>query len=276
LHAEVSQPVFLGCVWALAGLSLIFVLVRCFIKMMTFKRVSSDDVIAFIAWGMFLANIILWTVKSPILYRNYEVLQGKHPFDQVEIERYGSFIRCIGAFTSIFYASLWSVKLSVLLFFRRLGNQIRRYEIWWWCVTAVTVSTWLICMADVDWPCNTKPIQWIMLNCSSQNKINFQNRTFYANCALDILSDCLIVSIPILILWNVHVPLRKKIILTGIFSATVIVMVVSIIRVTVVNSKHQSAEIAWLVFWSFVENGTAIMISCVASFRQLFVASQDQ
>jgi hypothetical protein len=57
------------------------------------------------------------------------------------------------------------------------------------------------------------------------------------------------------ILWNVRVALRKKIILTAVFSATVIVMAVAVIRVVSVNSVHQNIELAWLHFWTFVENG---------------------
>lgn len=59
-----------------------------------------------------------------------------------------------------------------------------------------------------------------------------------------------------LILWNTRVPIRRKLVLILIFSASVIVMVVSIIRVTVVQSGHQSVELAWLFFWSYVEVGT--------------------
>jgi hypothetical protein len=53
-------------------------------------------------------------------------------------------------------------------------------------------------------------------------------------------------------------------------------MIVALIRVLLVNSGDMSPEIAWLYFWSSVEVGVAIIIACVASFRQLFVATRDQ
>jgi hypothetical protein len=71
-------------------------------------------------------------------------------------------------------------------------------------------------------------------------------------------------------------------------------MSVAIIRVVVNNSPDDNADISWLYFWSFIEMGTgifpappshsqhwlfsltAIIIACVASFRQLFVTSQNQ
>lgn len=45
-------------------------------------------------------------------------------------------------------------------------------------------------------------------------------------------------------------------ILLSIFSATVIIMVVAIIRVTVDNTYGKEINIAWLCFWSFVEVDT--------------------
>ena len=58
-----------------------------------------------------------------------------------------------------------------------------------------------------------------------------------------------------MILWNAGVTLRKKVILCCVFSATVAIMAVALIRVTVVNSRHTNVDIAWLYFWTYVENG---------------------
>jgi uncharacterized membrane protein len=90
------------------------------------------------------------------------------------------------------------------------------------------------------------------------------------------------------------VPIRKKIILVSIFSATVAIMISAVVRVALVNSTRQSADIAWLYFWGNVEVGVgnfhtytevqvhrlthfpAIIVSRVASFYQLFVAKHGQ
>lgn len=71
-------------------------------------------------------------------------------------------------------------------------------------------------------------------------------------------------------------------------------MVVAIVRVAVDNTYDKEINIAWLCFWSFVEVDTgkiigntkisyvangdyqAIIVSCVASLRQLIVTSQNQ
>ena len=93
-------------------------------------------------------------------------------------------------------------------------------------------------------------------------------------------------------LWHVRIPLKQKIMLMAIFSAAVVTVVVCIARVAVVIRVDQPVDMSWLYTWIYLELGicrfsfffalamralivTAIMIACVASFRQLFVDSQN-
>ena len=108
-------------------------------------------------------------------------------------------------------------------------------------------------------------------------------------------------------LWHVCIPLRQKLILIGIFSVTVVVIIIAIIRVAIINPVNGYIDISWLYVWSSVEVSTcmhpsptlfsaffytyilttlsevtddgldtAIVIACVSSFRQLFVTDQNQ
>lgn len=62
-----------------------------------------------------------------------------------------------------------------------------------------------------------------------------------------------VITIPILMLWNVRISWKKKLTLMGIFSLTIIVIIFSIVRVALVNSKHRSIDISWLYMWSNIE-----------------------
>lgn len=100
---------------------------------------------------------------------------------------------------------------------------------------------------------------------------------------------------------NTHVPRRQKL-LISIFSVIVFVIIVAIVRVASVNSTERILDLSWFYFWSNVEMTTgkslaspsknlsktgvrittiyspeaAIVIACVASFRQLFVNANKQ
>lgn len=65
-----------------------------------------------------------------------------------------------------------------------------------------------------------------------------------------------VMTIPVLLLWKVKMPLRQKFALIGIFSLTVIVMAISIVRVAIIQtSDHRSADQTWLFIWANVEMG---------------------
>ena len=54
-------------------------------------------------------------------------------------------------------------------------------------------------------------------------------------------------------LWNVRIPLKQKLGLIGIFSLTVVVMIIAIVRVVAVNKLSKQADPSWLYFWTNLE-----------------------
>lgn len=105
-------------------------------------------------------------------------------------------------------------------------------------------------------------------------------------------------------LWNVHIPWKQKLGLFSIFSLTVIAIIFSIVRVTVVGTSPglhttSQADISWLYMWSNIEMvvgmcamykpmqvrfapsltrpwyAIVIIVACLASFRQLFVKAEQ-
>ena len=100
-------------------------------------------------------------------------------------------------------------------------------------------------------------------------------------------------------LWKVQLSFRRKLGLAGIFSLTVLIMIIAIVRVAVVyDGDRAQADGAWLYAWSAIEQtvgeslerpfflrgisiltccaiSLAIIVACIASFRALFT-QQDR
>lgn len=99
------------------------------------------------------------------------------------------------------------------------------------------------------------------MQCILDKHVKLHMQTFYVNMAIDVVTDLLILSIPLLILRNVRIPWRRKLILFGIFSVTVFVMVVAIIRVATVRVAEyelRSIGFDWQYLWSSVEMGVGM------------------
>lgn len=168
---------------------------------------------------MKLGTSILWQINVPALYNHLAVLAGKKPFDQGFVNRDTALLRTSVAFGILFYSTLWLVKLSFLMFFRRLGSKVIGLSIWWWCILVVTVLTWVACVADIQYKCSLSSYAfiicefsptclgtnlsmnagrrsrwrtgWWKAHCGSLESRHYLNRTFYANCVADVMTDCL-------------------------------------------------------------------------------------
>ncbi|KAK5993821.1 hypothetical protein PT974_07258 [Cladobotryum mycophilum] len=247
---RISKTTFMAVAWAVTGISFLFLLFRLTVRIRSFKKLYSDDYLVIAAWLMLLATSVIWQIKVPILYQLFEINRGGAPLTTKFTDSYATFMPHIVTWSVLFYSCLWSVKFSFLLFFRRLGSKItHQYNIWWWIICVLTFAGWVACIADIDYKCK---------QCAKPARVQYQNRTFYGNMAADIFTDFLVLSIPLSILWNVQIPRTKKLILAGIFSVTIFIMVVAIIRVVLVRgteNQHQNARIDWLYMWTNVEMG---------------------
>ncbi|KAF2229372.1 hypothetical protein EV356DRAFT_580858 [Viridothelium virens] len=270
-----SSTEFLGLAWGGTAISLGFVIFRAFVRVVTFRRLFADDFLVFAAWLMLLASTIIWQTQYPAMYTQYELSKATiEPTPQV-LAAEKTLLRAEVAVFWLFYSCLWSVKLSFLLFFRRLGENVRRIGVWWWCVLGFTVVTWITCVGDIPYWCLLGSVEYTFTQCPTLHQVSYQWTTLHYNCAVDILSDASIISIAVVLLWNVRISMRKKLALLGIFSLTIIDIIISIVRVTEIISKRTQVDLAGLQMWGEIEMTVAVIVACLGSFRQLFVRSSQ-
>jgi hypothetical protein len=275
----VTKEVFIGVVWAGTALCSCALAFRFIVRLKLFSRLQLDDLFAGFAWILLLTTAILWTIIMDKVYYMKYVLSGMVPptdmvklFDAIQVYLHGSLAVLI-----MFYVGLWTVKINFLIFFKRLGYQISYYRTYWWVITVFTVAAGAACIGDIQYDCLAVTVEQTMAKCSQPAAIKYQDITLKVNCALDVLTDILIMSLPFTILWNVRVSLTRKFQLAALFSLVIITMVISIVRVAVVSNKNnlsnsRQVENTWLYLWHFVESAVALLVACLASFRTLFTA----
>lgn len=142
-----------GFLWGSTTVSLCFLSFRLFVRIRYFKKLYSDDWLVILAWTLLLANAILWQTQAPALYELFDVVTGKKPSTPGYIDRQQFFVRALAPLTIMFYSCLWIVKLSLLLFFHRLGSKFKGHKLWWWCILVVVVATWVSCLAITPYEC---------------------------------------------------------------------------------------------------------------------------
>jgi hypothetical protein len=145
-HSEIEHPL----------VSSSFVLFRVLVRINVFRKLYADDYLVIGAWILLLISAIIWQTQQRVLYTFYTLLYDGILPDPTFTSSWGMFLKLENTLLVIFYTSLWTVKLSFLLFFRRLGLRASTYRLtaWWWIVLGLSTAMWLTCIGDVPWDCS--------------------------------------------------------------------------------------------------------------------------
>lgn len=113
----------------------------------------------------------------------------------------------------------------------------------------------------------------IYLPACSGPKANYRTlRDTGITTAMDITTDALVVSIPIILLWRVSINLRQKIGLGILLCLSLVMAIIAIARMSGINLKSGVVDIVWLAFWQQQESSIAVIMISISAFRSLFVA----
>ncbi|KAJ4346702.1 uncharacterized protein N0V89_010634 [Didymosphaeria variabile] len=175
----------------------------------------------------------------------------------------------------LMYTSLWCVKLSFLLFFYRLGPRLIQGMKWhWWGVAIFTMLAYGATFATYPYMCSFGTYEQIMQPyCTAEQTLSFVNMK--VNVVLDVVTDILIMTIPLNILWRSRIPLRQSLALAGVFSLVLITITFAIVRAalsTIGVTKQMDSP--WVLIWSGAESNIAIVVASIGSFRMLFVQNR--
>lgn len=91
---------------------------------------------------------------------------------------------------------------------------------------------------------------------------------------MDIVSDLLVLSLPVSILWKVRISVRQKIGLACSLCLSCFMVIVTIVRIAGMKPRGSgSVDIVWTAFWQQQECSIAVLMVSVSAFRSLFVPS---
>ena len=188
--AIVSQSGFRATVWVCLIVAFLFVVMRTWVRLKVFKRIMDDDVFVFIAITMLFITAILWQWFLSDMYELLDLSSGIIAFPPPTfIEDVTRYLRASLGIILLYNSALWSVKFSFLLFFRRLGQNVRGIKTQWWCTFAFTVVTYIVIIATVQFRCLVWDLSYIITECVKSDAIIFQRATLINNCIMDVLTD---------------------------------------------------------------------------------------
>ena len=142
-----------GVLWGGFAIAVVFFAFRVYVRIKSFKRLYVDDGLVFFALLILLVNAIVWQYAKQGLYTLLNVQAGLKPPPADMAQQVEQYLRLSGAVIVMFYTSLWAVKLSFLIFFKRLGQNVRSQKLIWWSVTVLVVLGYVACLSTIQWWC---------------------------------------------------------------------------------------------------------------------------
>lgn len=88
---------------------------------------------------------------------------------------------------------------------------------------------------------------------------------------MDVVTDCLVVSFPIALLWKVRINVRQKLGLALFLCLSLIMVIIAIVRVAGIKLSGGNVDIVWLAFWMQQECSIAVIMVSSSAFRSFFV-----
>lgn len=82
--------------------------------------------------------------------------------------------------------------------------------------------------------------------------------------------------IPIHLLWHIQINLRQKIILAATLCLSIVMIIITIVRMSKIRIGPTQTDIIWEVFWHEIEACTAVIMVSISAFRSIFVAHNSR
>ncbi|MCJ1350998.1 MAG: hypothetical protein MMC33_000980 [Icmadophila ericetorum] len=272
---RISEPSFKVATGVLLGVATVLAIARTVIRFCRFRTLHVDDYFLFFATvALVIGTILLYSsIQGVYAVLNIELGNEAPPMDFVQqlilIEK-------INAAASVFlWLAIFGVKFSFLFFFRQLVRNVRPYIVWWWCVFAVLIPSWVVCMCAQFIGCAIFG-PGLLTECVATKALHRENAALQATVILDIITDFLLISIPAILLWRVHISLRRKLLLGGILCLSIFMIIISIIKITLADLPDGQVDSVWGIFWLQAEACVAVIMVSISAFRSLFSTSNSR
>ncbi|OAK93497.1 hypothetical protein IQ06DRAFT_341216 [Phaeosphaeriaceae sp. SRC1lsM3a] len=246
-------------------LAFLFLIQRLYTKVVIMKKFQLEDIIVIVAWFFCMgAQICL------LLGMTHGAI-GRHAWE-ISIDKYGYYSRVILAAPLLYAIGTAAAKCSLALFYRRLDpNKI--FQAFVWFTLAVTFGAYTAIFFSLLFACKPIAGSWDPALFGVAVCIN-RGGIYIAQAVIGIVTDVLLLALPIPTVMKLQMPNKQKIGLVGIFGVGSITIVTSIVRLIILLPALTTPDQTWVIgegsLWIFVEANLLIMCCCLATLRRFF------
>ncbi|KPM40561.1 hypothetical protein AK830_g5978 [Neonectria ditissima] len=241
-----DRPSFLHEAWTLYSIGTIVLLARFGVRLKTvgWRGFQGDDlfsafVLVFYAMDAFTVHLIYRCFH--FLGTNVEasVLQKTETLSEHDLKDFikGSKLQLAAWYS--YTALIWSLKGTMLCFFSRMTIGTW-HNLFVKAVSIICGVSYLAVFLTVTFGCFPTHKNWQVVPDPGE-KCTLKMQNFLVTTTLNVITDALILGIPLPLLWKLQVPLKKKLVIGLLLSSGAFVIAAAIIRVVLTLSANPSA-----------------------------------
>ncbi|KAG4266869.1 hypothetical protein FPRO06_10034 [Fusarium proliferatum] len=266
--SSVNRQGLLIIVWTCFTIATLFVSLRLFVRWHQNRRFLADDYWITWAWLCALTMAILQTEQMESLWYMTHLQAGRIAYDPKELEFHRSQItRWQFPIIKMFWIILWSVKASFLALFYTLVQPFPVIRRCWYGVSVFAALALIVCVICSALTCSP-PSDYFHGSCDSPQEQWRQTFNVVFSTTVDVVTDLMIMALPIAVLPSLQLDRKKKIGLGIAFSLGIIIICVAVVRMTKVIVGNQ-VDLVGLAIWGAVETATALVVGSLPALKGL-------
>lgn len=269
--------------WTGFALAAALVGLRCYVRLSETNRLHADDCWVLAALTFLGANAVLQTLQTPYLYYLVGVQRRVIPVGQGLIEEGGFYTKYEFVVIALFWTITWSVKSSFLAMYWRLFVGLPKYRAAWWFVAVFAalsyVGCWVSSVLTCHPPtryfdfgksmrclCRVQILTILQGQCIKPIDVKGSMISISYSTAVDVLTDLMIMVLPIGLLPALQVNRKQKAGLAGIFMVGLIVIAAALVRLTQIVGQSRSDPVG-LAVWGLVESSISVMVGSLPALK---------
>ncbi|KAF2643779.1 hypothetical protein P280DRAFT_444904 [Massarina eburnea CBS 473.64] len=262
----VTATQLLNTSYGMMAITTAVVLARVAVQSTRKMRMALEDYLVYLAYTMYLSMSVMYIVVTPAMFRVTAAAKGLVPSYATLMDDALFLTRIFFTNSMIFWFVLWTIKFSLLALYRRLmvGLSVGYVRLWWavfgFCALSLIgaiVSNFTSCHSWHAW--------WTPGECSEPQDVRAQIASLWYAYAVDVLSDLMIMFLPLRLVIHVQIPRARKISVMALFSSGLVCILFATIRVVQIGEKatnNTTPSSSWLALWAIVEGSIAVIIGC--------------
>ncbi|KAL8698456.1 MAG: hypothetical protein Q9224_001842 [Gallowayella concinna] len=279
---RVSETTFKIAIGVFFGFAIVAAIARVAIRLWLRMRLRLDDYLLLCSTACLVAATGLLYYGTPVIF-----LSAKLTFDPSAVFESGinqndllhdvNLIPKINwAYLALSWATIFLIKFGFLSLFRQLVDRVPPVYKFWkgTLIVTVLVGAFTICDGFVACPKQGSDAGRRAVECSATPEVlNKALAVGITAITLDMLTDVLILTIPIWLLWRVQISRKQKLGLAGFLCLSVCMIVMAIARVSGIHYRGKFDN-TWIFMWQQIEACVAVTMLSLTAFRSIFVASR--